>query len=105
MKRVKVSDNKKSIGRPRTGIGTLIGVRWSEAELAALDDWRRVQPDLPNRPQSIRRLVELALQDEADGKAVDRFREKLARGEEKLIPADVAKRTLKLGKGRTRRTK
>jgi hypothetical protein len=27
----------------------------------ALDDWRRKQEDLPNRPEAIRRLVELGL--------------------------------------------
>jgi hypothetical protein len=26
-----------------------------------LDDWRRKQADLPNRPEAIRRLVELGL--------------------------------------------
>ncbi|WP_256375333.1 hypothetical protein [Bradyrhizobium sp. Ec3.3] len=29
--------------------------------LQNLDDWRRKQPDLPGRPEAIRRLVEIAL--------------------------------------------
>lgn len=29
--------------------------------LAAIDDWRRKQPDLPSRAEAIRRLVEQAL--------------------------------------------
>jgi hypothetical protein len=58
-----ISDNKKSRrGRPvSSGTGTLIGLRWHEPELKAIDDWRRGQPDLPGRPDAIRRLVELGL--------------------------------------------
>lgn len=29
--------------------------------LQNLDDWRRKQPDLPGRPEAIRRLVEIGL--------------------------------------------
>jgi len=29
--------------------------------LKRLDDWRRSQSDLPNRPEAVRRLVDLAL--------------------------------------------
>jgi hypothetical protein len=29
--------------------------------LARLDEWRREQPDLPNRSEAIRRLVEIAM--------------------------------------------
>ena len=61
MKRAKVSVIKKAIGRPRTGVGTLIGIRWHEPALAEIDDWRREQPDLPARGEAIRRLVELGL--------------------------------------------
>ena len=52
---------KKSPGRPKTGIGTQIGMRWHEPDLKLIDNWRRQQADLPDRPQAIRRLVELAL--------------------------------------------
>lgn len=62
MKSAKVSDTKKRIGRPPTGIGTQIGVRWQDPTIAAIDDWRRQQPDLPSRAEAIRRLVELGLQ-------------------------------------------
>jgi hypothetical protein len=31
------------------------------AEVAAIDEWRRKQPDLPSRSEAIRRLVELGL--------------------------------------------
>jgi hypothetical protein len=61
MKKAKVSVSKKTIGRPRTGVGTLIGIRWHEPSLTAIDDWRRLQPDLPARGEAIRRLVELGL--------------------------------------------
>ncbi len=36
-------------------------VRLSPEQAKALDDWRRVQEDLPGRPEAIRRLVELGL--------------------------------------------
>jgi len=31
-------------------------------QLAAIDEWRRRQPDLPSRSEAIRRLLDLALQ-------------------------------------------
>src|ERR1039458_408607 len=52
---------KKSPGRAKTGIGTQIGMRWQEPDLKQIDNWRRQQDDLPDRPQAIRRLVELGL--------------------------------------------
>jgi len=33
----------------------------SPETLERLDDWRRKQPDLPGRPEAIRRIVEKAL--------------------------------------------
>jgi hypothetical protein len=41
--------------------GTPIQVRTQPDQLAAIDDWRRKQPDLPSRAEAIRRLVEQAL--------------------------------------------
>jgi len=38
-----------------------INVRVDEEFLKRLDDWRRKQPDLPGRPEAIRRIVEKAL--------------------------------------------
>jgi hypothetical protein len=52
---------KKSRGRPKTGIGVQIGMRWQGPDLAQIDAWRRKQDDLPSRPIAIRRLVELGL--------------------------------------------
>jgi hypothetical protein len=60
MKASRVSDNKK-IGRPPTGVGTLVGQRWHEEQLAQIDRWRRAQADMPGRAEAIRRLVELGL--------------------------------------------
>ena len=34
------------------------------AQLRAIDEWRRQQPDLPSRSEAIRRLVDIALQAE-----------------------------------------
>ena len=36
-------------------------MRVSEAFLRTVDDWRRVQTDLPSRAEAIRRMVELAV--------------------------------------------
>jgi hypothetical protein len=61
MKSKRVSDNKKRTGRPQTGVGLLIGLRWHEPELAAIDAWRRNQPDMPSRAAAIRQLVDAGL--------------------------------------------
>jgi metal-responsive CopG/Arc/MetJ family transcriptional regulator len=36
-------------------------MRVTEEFLRTIDDWRRKQPDLPSRAESIRRLVEQAI--------------------------------------------
>jgi ribbon-helix-helix CopG family protein len=41
--------------------GELIGVRCQAELVAAIDEWRRKQADLPNRPEAMRRLIEQAL--------------------------------------------
>jgi hypothetical protein len=51
----------KRIGRPPTGVGVLIGVRVHPADLAMLDEWRETEPDMPGRPEAIRRLINIAL--------------------------------------------
>jgi hypothetical protein len=61
MKASRVSDNKKKIGRPATGVGTLVGQRWNEDQLGQIDRWRRGQSDMPGRSEAIRRLVALGL--------------------------------------------
>jgi len=38
--------------------GLLVGTRLQPELLSRLDDWRRDQPDLPTRPEAIRRLLE-----------------------------------------------
>jgi hypothetical protein len=53
---------KKMQGRrgpkPTTGKGQLIGLRVHAALLKLIDEYRRTQPDLPSRPEAIRRLIE-----------------------------------------------
>jgi hypothetical protein len=55
-------------GRPRTGLGTPVQVRVKDELLAAIDGWRRAQPDLPNRPEAIRRLTEVGIKASKRGK-------------------------------------
>ena len=48
-------------GRPPTRTqDRLFQMRVSEAFLRTVDDWRRVQIDVPSRAEAIRRMVELA---------------------------------------------
>lgn len=55
----------KKVGRPSTGRGVQISMRWPPDMLAAVDEWRRAQPDLPNRTDALRGLVEQALKAKA----------------------------------------
>lgn len=74
MKQARVSDNKKKIGRPSTGVGTLVGQRWRDDQLRQIDHWRRAQADKPGRSEAIRRLVELALAVKSPAKQTSRAR-------------------------------
>jgi hypothetical protein len=56
-----LSDNKKKMGRPSTGIGTLVGVRLQPDQLAALDAWIEVRPEKPTRPEAVRTILREAL--------------------------------------------
>jgi hypothetical protein len=51
----------KSPKRRAAAIGEPVLVRVQADMAKQLDDWRREQPDLPGRPEAIRRLVELGL--------------------------------------------
>lgn len=55
-----VSAKNKRTGRPRVD-SEAVNVRMERPLLSALDAWRREQPDLPTRPEAVRRLVEKAL--------------------------------------------
>ena len=62
MSRARVSDNKKPVGRPATGIGTMIGVRMQPDQLEELDGWIAKQDDpKPSRPEAVRRILKDAL--------------------------------------------
>jgi hypothetical protein len=53
---------KKKIGRPRTGIGPVIGVRLYPDMEAEIDAWIAAQPDpKPSKPAAIRSLLAEAL--------------------------------------------
>jgi hypothetical protein len=44
---------------------TFVGVSLPPDDKAAVDEWRRRQPDLPTRPKAIRELVRQALRRDA----------------------------------------
>lgn len=53
---------KRSRGRPKTGIGPNIGLRLYPELEAALDAWIAEQPEpKPSRPEAIRRILRTAL--------------------------------------------
>ena len=57
----RIDDIKKSKrGRPPVE-SEPVTVRMTTDALYDLDNWRRKQPDLPSRPEAIRRLVEIGL--------------------------------------------
>lgn len=50
------------LGRPRTGIGKVIGLRLYAQQEAQLDAWIEAQPEpKPSKPEAIRRLLGEAL--------------------------------------------
>jgi hypothetical protein len=55
--RVDTNTRKK---RPKQ-TGQMVGARLQPELLKQLDDWRRAQPDLPSRPEALRRLAEKGL--------------------------------------------
>ncbi|OYY72412.1 MAG: hypothetical protein B7Y47_02965 [Sphingomonas sp. 28-63-12] len=59
-----INDVRKSRGRPAIG-STPITVRIVPEQLAALDRWREAQAPVPTRPEAVRRLIEIALQESA----------------------------------------
>ena len=48
-----------------------VPVMMSRSLVGAVDQWRRSQPDLPSRSESIRRLIQIALQGTAMGETDD----------------------------------
>ena len=50
------SVNKKKMGRPATGIGTLVGVRLQPDQLAVVDEWAQDNGGL-TRPEAVRQLI------------------------------------------------
>jgi hypothetical protein len=56
------NDDVKKLRTGRPSIDSeAITVRMTREQIEALDDWRRVQSDLPGRPEAIRRLIALGL--------------------------------------------
>ena len=64
-----ITSMPKKVGRPtKERKGRPVQMRLEDEFIAKVDDWRRVQPDLPNRTEAIRRLVEQALSGKGGGK-------------------------------------
>jgi hypothetical protein len=49
--------------------GKRVEIRLSQSLVAAVDEWRRHQPDLPPRAEAVVRLVEMSLETAAKRKA------------------------------------
>jgi hypothetical protein len=47
--------------------GEMVSTRMQPAMLEQIDAWRREQPDLPSRPEALRRLASEALARKASG--------------------------------------
>ena len=52
--------NRTKRGRPRVDTAP-VTLRFGRADIKEIDDWRRVDPDLPSRTEAIRRLVKRGL--------------------------------------------
>jgi len=59
--KINASIATKVTKRRSTTIGTLVGTRFQTELLEAIDTWRKLQPDLPTRPEAVRRLVEAGM--------------------------------------------
>ena len=59
---IKSMKREKKIGRPAGRKGRPLQLYATDDFIASVDEWRRLQPEIPNRSDAIRRLVELALQ-------------------------------------------
>lgn len=59
-----VGNEKRGRGRPKTGIGPVVGVRLYPEIQAEVDAWIADQPDpKPSKPEAIRRLLGVALRE------------------------------------------
>ncbi|WP_035664551.1 hypothetical protein [Bradyrhizobium sp. Ec3.3] len=61
----KSRDITKSAKKRPSEAGEAVLVRLQPELAKPLDDWRRVQDDLPGRPEAIRRLVDIGLKAKA----------------------------------------
>lgn len=60
-KATRVNTNTRKARPKQTGV--MVGARLQPELLERLDEWRREQPDLPTRPEALRRLAEEALRE------------------------------------------
>ena len=110
MARRSILAKQKKVGRPRTGITPMVGVRISDETRSRIERWAAKQTGKPGLSEAVRRLVEIGL---AGAKPVRRFISKVAGAKakqmagreidqmvDKSAPPDVqAKRKRRLLKG------
>jgi hypothetical protein len=66
---------RRKPGRPASLVeGEQLSVRLPIPALAQLDGWRRMQADLPTRPEAVRRLMELAFTADASPRGTEAIR-------------------------------
>jgi hypothetical protein len=60
MSTVDSAKKSKRMGRPVVD-SEAVNVRFDRPSLESLDEFRKLEPDLPSRPEAVRRLVQKAL--------------------------------------------
>ncbi len=104
-----MAKQKKTRGRPATGVTPMMGFRATDELRAAIVKWAERQPDIPKLSEAVRRLVEIGLASQSSARvksarATKRAREMAEDVVVELIgrdvtPSDRATRTRRLVKG------
>lgn len=58
---IKSKGRSKKMGRPPGRKGQAVQIYAMDNFLTQVDEWRRLEPDIPSRSEAIRRLVDQAL--------------------------------------------
>jgi len=63
-----ITVKQKKRGRPATGVDPLVGVRFPQGAIDAIDAWAAKAGDDVSRSEAIRRLVDLGLKAKGKGR-------------------------------------